>query len=300
MSLRQRVKGRFYSLQRRIARSRARHVEECQADGIVIFAMHAISHARSDMAVSPGRFREQIQALIDAGYRPLSMDQVLHVLSGAGSSPPAFAITFDDGYESVFTHALPILESLSIPATVFLTTGFLDGAVVPPWRSSDAALLAEYRNQAEHFRPMSWEQARRLARHPLFHFGSHSVSHPLLGTLPEESVRDELVRSQSVLAERLGVVPDLFAYPFGVRRYGAYSEATERLVSECGYRCSLTSEISRARVGSGCWKIPRMSLTEEDTGIDAVAKAAGGYDWVGSAQSLYQFIFPNPHKGTNY
>jgi hypothetical protein len=33
----------------------------------------------------------------------------------------------------------------------------------------------------------------------------------LLGTLPEESVRDELVRSQSVLAERLGVVPDLFA-----------------------------------------------------------------------------------------
>jgi hypothetical protein len=53
-------------------------------------------------------------------------------------------------------------------------------------------------------------------------------------------------------------------------------------------------------VGSGCWKIPRMSLTEEDTGIDAVAKAAGGYDWVGSAQSLYQFIFPNPHKGTNH
>jgi hypothetical protein len=107
------------------------------------------------------------------------MDQVLHVLSGAGSSPPAFAITFDDGYESVFTHALPILESLSIPATVFLTSGFLDGAVAPPWRSSDSALLAEYRNQAEHFRPMSWEQARRLAAHPLLHFGSHSVSHPL-------------------------------------------------------------------------------------------------------------------------
>jgi hypothetical protein len=37
-------------------------VEEGQADAIVIFAMHAISHARSDMAVSPERFREQIQA----------------------------------------------------------------------------------------------------------------------------------------------------------------------------------------------------------------------------------------------
>jgi peptidoglycan/xylan/chitin deacetylase (PgdA/CDA1 family) len=301
MTLRQKAKSQFYSLQRRISRRRAGPAQCRQADRLVIFAMHAINHARSDMAVSPGRFREQLQALLDAGYRPLAMDDVLDVLSGRKSSPAAFAITFDDGYESVFTQALPILESLSIPATVFLTTGFLDGTVSPPWRSSNAELLAEYRGQAENFRPMSWEQALTLAGHPLIRFGSHSVSHPLLGTLSEQSALKELICSKATLAERLGVVTDLFAYPYGVRRYGAYSEATERLVSESGYRCSLTSEISRARMGNGCWKIPRMSLTEEDTGTDAIAKAAGGYDWVGSAQSLYQLIFPNPHiKGTNY
>jgi peptidoglycan/xylan/chitin deacetylase (PgdA/CDA1 family) len=299
MSLRHTAKSQFYFWQRRFARRRAKRAQDAPSDRLMVFILHTINPARSDMAVSPARFREQMQALLDAGYRALPVDDMLQVLSGAKSSQPAFALTFDDGYESVFTEALPILESLSIPASVFLTTGFLDGAVAPPWRSASPALLSEYRTQAEHFRPMRWEQARSLAAHPLIRVGSHTVSHPLLGAEPDDSARDELVRSKSILADRLGVSPDLFSYPFGVRRYGAYSDATERLLRETGYRCSFTSEISRARVGAGPWRIPRMSLTEEDAGIDAVAKAAGGYDWVGTAQSLYQSISPNPHKSSS-
>src|ERR1700686_1050162 len=113
-------------------------------DRLIVFAMHAINEASSEMAVSPGRFREQMRFLLEAGYGPLAMDDVLEVLAGRELSVPAFALTFDDGYESVVTQALPILESLSIPATVFLTTGFLDGAVSPPWRSSNSDLLSEY------------------------------------------------------------------------------------------------------------------------------------------------------------
>ena len=299
MSIRHAVKRQFYSLQRQFARKRATPAQDRPADRLIVFAMHAINDASSDMAVSPARFREQMQSLLDAGYRPLAMDDVLEVLSAGKSSPPAFAVTFDDGYESVFTQALPILESLSIPVTVFLTTAFLDGVASPPWRSSDPALLSEYRSQSRHFQPLTWDQARTLARHPLVRIGSHTVSHPLLGTMPEDAARSELVRSKSILADRTGALPDYFAYPFGVRRYGAYSETTESLVREAGYRCSVTSEISRARVGNGSWSIPRMSLTQEDTGVDAVAKASGGYDWVGRAQSVYQSVFPNPHTSAN-
>lgn len=299
MSVRDFVKNRFYSWQRQLARRFSRQVPKRPVNRLIVFVMHAVNEARSDMAVSPGRFREQMRCLLESEYQPLDMDGLLEALSGHELTTPAFSLTFDDGYESVVTQALPILESLSIPATVFLTTGFLDGMVSPPWRSSNAALLSEYRSQAEYFQPMNWQQARELARHPLIRVGSHTVSHPLLGTGPEDAARDEMVRSRRILADRLGVTPDFFAYPFGVRRYGAYSDVTEKLLSETGYRCSLTSEISRARVGNGPWKIPRMSLTEADTGVDAVAKAAGGYDWVGTAQSFYQSIFPNPHKGSS-
>lgn len=298
MSVRQAVKRQFFFWQRRIARRLSLQAPKQPGNRLIVFVMHAVNQARSEMAVSPGRFRDQMCSLLKGGYRPLAMDDVLVALSGRELSLPSFSVTFDDGYESVVTQALPILESLSIPATVFLTTGFLDGAVSPPWRSSNSAWLSEYRSQAEHFQPMSWQQARELARHSLIRIGSHTVSHPVLGLEPEDVVRDEIVRSKQILSDRLGVAPDLFAYPFGVRRYGAYSDLTEKLLSETGYRCSLTSEISRARVGDGPWRIPRMSLTEADNGADAVAKASGAYDWVGTAQTFYQSIFPNPHKGS--
>ncbi len=36
-------------------------------------------------------------------------------------------VTFDDGYEGNYTGAWPVLQTAGVPATIFLTTGFLDG-----------------------------------------------------------------------------------------------------------------------------------------------------------------------------
>ncbi len=46
---------------------------------------------------------------------------------------PTALVTFDDGYRDNFTEALPILRDLQVPATFFLTTGFLEGANIPWW-----------------------------------------------------------------------------------------------------------------------------------------------------------------------
>jgi peptidoglycan/xylan/chitin deacetylase (PgdA/CDA1 family) len=299
MNVRQLVKSSFYSLQRRAGRLRAGRAPDGSADRAVVFVLHAISEARSDMAISPARFREQMEALLEAGYRALSVDDLIEATAAGRLSYPGFVVTFDDGYENVLTEAMPILTDLGIPATVFLATDFIDGKIAPPWRSSDAALIDEYRRQAALFRPMSWDQARELAHHPLFRIGNHTRSHPLLGTLPAEEIRREIADSHSRIAGQTGVAPTLFAYPFGVRRYGAYSDITETVLQEAGYRCSFTSEISRARTAGSSWAMPRMSLTTADTGADAVAKAAGAYDWVGWAQSAYQNLFASPFKTGN-
>lgn len=39
---------------------------------------------------------------------------------------PSCAITFDDGYENLYTHSFPILKELNVPATIFLTTDIVD------------------------------------------------------------------------------------------------------------------------------------------------------------------------------
>lgn len=298
MKLRQLVKSSFYEVQRRWGRWASRRPTQAE-NAIAVFTVHSIAPARSDMAVSVTRFRQQLEGLLAAGYRALTIDQLLAVQSRkAGPCDPAFALTFDDGYRSVLTEALPVLEALQIPATVFLTTGFLDRRVSPPWRSTDPDLQAEYRKEAQFFQPLTWDEARTLARHPLIRIGGHTDTHPLLGLLTADAARDELRQSKAILRNQLGIETNLFAYPFGVRRYGAYSKHTEQLLRDTGYVCSMTSEISRARVGAGPWQIPRISLTQQDENRDAVAKAAGAYDWVGAAQGFYQSLFPNPHLGT--
>jgi peptidoglycan/xylan/chitin deacetylase (PgdA/CDA1 family) len=299
MSLRQIVKASFYEAQRRWARLASSHAPARAKNAIVVFTAHTIAPIRSDMAVSVDRFYEQLKAVLESGYRAFTIDQLLAVLAEGPLPCPAFALTFDDGYRSVLTDALPVLEELQIPAALFLTTGFLDGKVTPPWRSTDSELCADYRDQVEFFRPLSWDEAGTLARHPLIRIGAHTDTHPLLGLLAPEEARRELLHSKTIIRDRLGMETDLFAYPYGVRRYGAYSDETEHLLREAGYSCSMTSEIVRARVGYGPWRIPRIALTYEDEGPDAVAKAAGAYDWVGLAQSFYQSVFPNPHVGSD-
>lgn len=299
MALRSALKRGFYSLQRPIARTYVSLSGGGDSRKFSILALHSISPARSDMAVTADCLSKQLQALLAAGYQPMSLDEIIR--AGAEDHPTAgkrFGLTFDDGYESVYTAAMPLLEALQIPVTVFLAVGFLNGDIAPPWHSSDTVLVEEYRREAIHFRPMTWTQAKELAVHPLVRIGSHSVNHYLLALIKEDKLREEVTDSRQILEDRLGVPVEAFSYPYGVARYGAYSQRTEDEVRRGGYLASFTSEFGRPSTGSGSFLLPRIPLTDDDTGADATAKAAGGYDWLTVAQSTYQRIFPNPHIDT--
>jgi len=70
-------------------------------------------------------FRWQMKLLAD-GFNVLPLADALDLL-GRGRLPSrAVAITFDDGYSSTHDLALPVLREFGLPATVFVTSGFLD------------------------------------------------------------------------------------------------------------------------------------------------------------------------------
>lgn len=68
-----------------------------------------------------------LKTLLEAGGTPVSMDDIVNAkIEGRALPPKSFAITFDDGFENNLTVAAPILESLNIPATYYITTDFID------------------------------------------------------------------------------------------------------------------------------------------------------------------------------
>lgn len=75
--------------------------------------------------VAPPVFERQIEYATRAGHVvPLDW-LVRRICSGASIQPRTICITFDDGYRDNFDHAYPILKRQSIPATVFLVTGWV-------------------------------------------------------------------------------------------------------------------------------------------------------------------------------
>ena len=53
-------------------------------------------------------------------YRVVGLGEFIERLTSGASLQSMAALTFDDGYAGVFEHAVPILQALGMPATVFI------------------------------------------------------------------------------------------------------------------------------------------------------------------------------------
>jgi peptidoglycan/xylan/chitin deacetylase (PgdA/CDA1 family) len=137
------------------------------------------------------------------------------------------SITFDDGYLDNLEVAAPILRSLQMPATFFITSGFIGTRVIPPW---DAQLLHQPRW-------MSWDSVRSLVAQG-FEIGAHTDTHIDLGSVDAETARLELEVSKQKIDRELGISVQLFAYPFGNREN--ITERTRQLVRDLGFVCCIS------------------------------------------------------------
>lgn len=155
-------------------------------------------------------------------FRVVSMAQQVAAFRTGEDMGGTLSITFDDGYLDNFQVAAPILKKLGLPATFFITTGFVDSANVPNW---DKHLPTQ---------PgwMTWEHVRALAAQG-FDIGCHTDTHINMAETDPQRIREELRISKQKLQQELGLAVELFAYPFGGR--DQISESSIELVREAGF-----------------------------------------------------------------
>jgi len=160
-------------------------------------------------------FAAQMQALHDAGFTTLDLDDYLRIRRGEAARPARpILVTFDDGFRSVYLHAFPVLRRLGMKATVFMT----------PDRSS-----ANFTKNAPLDGPLSDADLREMQAAGVA-IESHGMTHRYLTDLEPDTIRWELAESRRVLESALGKPVRYLAIPSG-----AYNGTIRRLAQETGY-----------------------------------------------------------------
>lgn len=191
-----------------------------------VVAFHRVNevNAGDALTVSPGEFEAYCDFFI-RHFEVIPLGDLVARLESGQDVGGTLAITFDDGYLDNREVAAPILRALGLPATFFITTGFVGTEKVAFWD--------EHLPEPPGW--MSWTQVGEL-REQGFEIGAHSVTHPDFSGLSREEALVELGESKAALEDLLGEPVDLFAYPFGGPEH--FTDDNRGFVREAGFRCS--------------------------------------------------------------
>lgn len=190
--------------------------------------------------VTPRMFRFQMWYLKVAGFKVVSLKDILLYMNGDISAGPLAAITFDDGYQDFYENAYLALKSYGYPATVFLVSDYIG-------REN----LWDYKNVNARKKLLGWKLIHELKGKGIV-FGSHTKTHPFLSTLPQTKKYDEIRGSKTYLEETLQLPVDFFCYPFG-----DYDDKVKDAVQEAGYLGAITTKRGLIHRGDNPFEIRR-------------------------------------------
>ena len=212
---------------------------------VIVLCYHRFEDRPKDsLAIKPGDFEAQMQALKDSGITVISMADFLAWRRGGKAIPEKSAIiNIDDGYLSGYKVAWPILKKFGYPFTMFIYLDYIKGETKSGGQSLTWGQLAEMRDAGVDIE-------------------SHTISHSSLnarkGKTDEEYLawlKSEIVGSKEMLEKNLGIQVKAFAYP-----YGLHNETVRNVVKEAGYEVAFTVWGRRIAYGADPLLIGRYSI----------------------------------------
>jgi peptidoglycan/xylan/chitin deacetylase (PgdA/CDA1 family) len=212
---------------------------------VSILCYHAVDPAWvSPLSVSPDAFDAQCRWLAQH-RRVIGVSEAASRMAATGGiRARVAAITFDDGFRSVFDHAFPVLMRHRLPATVFLVAQTLTPEGRPVDWVDDPPVGG--------LSTLALDQIREMQEAGVG-FGSHSYAHHDLTTLSQEECERDLRASRELLEDLLETRIRLVAYPRGL-----HDERVRAAAGRAGFAQAFT--LPERREAMGPLAVPRVGV----------------------------------------
>ncbi len=144
-------------------------------------------------------------------------------------------ITIDDGYQSFYDNAWPILKKSKIPFILFIST-----------------------REVGKRGYMSWANIKEIEKYDFVEIGNHSHTHEYLIDFSDFEIEEDLKKSIKIFKENLGKNSFFFSYPFG-----EYSSSLKNIVINLGFKYAFGQHSGVADFTKNIYEMPRFPINEK-------------------------------------
>ncbi len=230
----------------------------------MILMYHSIENpsgknALRSLFVTPRMFRFQMWYLKTAGFKVVSLREILDFIRRGGSCERLVALTFDDGFQDFYSNAFPVLKAYGFPSTVFLVSDLIGKENL--WEEPDCRRKL-----------LEWDMIIEMKDRGVS-FGSHTKTHPFLSRLSDVQLSREVRESKVMLEERLESGIEFFCYP-----YGDYDNRVSDAVIRAGYQGAVTTKRGPIYGGDDPFGMRRSFIRRNTHPLLFIYKLHSGYE----------------------
>lgn len=223
---------------------------------IPIIGLHGIEpYVAGRWEISTGDLDSLCSLLKSLGYQTITLADLRdYLIFGKALPEKPIIITSDDGYQSVYSNAFPIMKKYGFEMSVFLLTGYIGNS------EADRMMNDFDKNEKSVVRrPMLiWPEIAAMSSYG-FEFGSHGISHAYLNQISRQEAENEIRQSKIDIEAHIKKPCIFFSWP-----HGSYNNELISIVSQSGYGGALrytggVLEISNANL----FNLPRVIFTND-------------------------------------
>jgi|TARA_B110000438_G_scaffold139221_1_gene134505 peptidoglycan/xylan/chitin deacetylase (PgdA/CDA1 family) len=203
--------------------------------GIITLMYHRFDeHKYPSTNIQMTEFKKQIELIEKLNIKyfdPKNFDKKFNQVN----TEKSIMITIDDGFQSFYQNAWPLLKSKKIPFLLFIST-------------SDVGKNGY----------INWDQILEIEKSGLGTIGNHSHSHEYLADFTNENIILDIKKSINIFQNKLGYNPIFFSYPFG-----EYSNNLKKITSDLGFKFAFGQHSGVVDLTKDPLELPRFPINEK-------------------------------------